>query len=243
MKRICLLLLALTCAAGTHAASVTLHPNGRTVILEGRIEVGDFEKVEQLARDAAPTALYLASPGGNLVEAMRIGALVRRLAWETKSAESPSVPPAIAAGVARSYGVRDLAHNHMCASACFFIFVSGIYRDGHRLGIHTPFMLPSEQAKMAADEATKRTDDVQTFVERFLARMGVPHKYFEAMYEVPKEQMRWLTEEEIEADLHGFVPEVRAWVQTQCGDDNQTLRCKDSVMMGIRIRALEQAGR
>jgi hypothetical protein len=73
--------------------------------------------------------------------------------------------------------------------------------------------------------------------------MGVPAKYAVEMYEVPKEKVRWLTEEEIEADFHGFIPEVRAWVRTQCGDGALTLRCKEDVMMGIRIRALQQTAR
>ena len=243
MLRALVILLAGWCSSGAAlAASVTLHPNGQLVVLEGRIEMGDFDKVLRLSREAAPTGIYLASPGGNLGEALRIGSLVRRLAWETKSAEATSVPAGLRAGVAMSYGIKDL-RNQQCASACFFIFVSGIYRDGHALGIHQPYMSPAEVNRMSEDEALRKTRNARAVVELFLARMGVPRKYVDAMYEVPKEQIRWLTEEEIAADFHGFIPSVREWVATQCGESAGTVRCKDEVMMGIRLRALQQSER
>lgn len=241
-RRAFLFVLSWWLAAGALAASISLHPNGNLVVLEGRIDIGDFDKVERLARDASPTAIYLASPGGNLAEALRIGALVRRLAWETRSAEAKSLPPAMRISVAKAYGVRDPANN-VCTSACFFIFASGIYRDGHAIGIHRPFMLPADIERLPADDASRMNSNVRSVVEAFLRRMGVPPKYVDEMYEVPREQIRWLTDEEIDADFHGFVPQVREWVRGQCGDEAETLRCKESVMTGIRIRALEQNGR
>lgn len=233
----------LTCAslqAGAGAATVSLHPNGQLVLLEGRIDAGDLEKVEKLAREASPTAIYLASPGGNLVEAMRIGALVRRLAWETKSAEGRNVPITMRDGVAAAYGVRDPQQNNQCTSACFFIFVSGIYRDGHGIGIHRPVMGPGELARLPPAEAERLTDNVRAMVELYLRRMGVPPTYVDEMYRTPNDRMRWLTDEEIDADFRGFIPQVREWVKTQCGEAAETVRCKDDVMTGIRIRALEQ---
>lgn len=238
-------LFLLACSFGAHslAASVTLHPSGNLVVFEGRIDAGDFDKVDKLAREAAPTGIYLASPGGNLVEAMRIGALVRRLAWETKSAEGPGVPLNLRNSVATAYGVRDPARNNLCTSACFFIFVSGIYRDGHAIGIHRPFMAPGELERLPVDDVSKVTDKVRIVVEVFLQRMGVPSRYVDEMYRVPGEQMRWLTDDEIEADFRGFIPQVREWVKTQCGEDAGTRRCKENVMTGIRIRTLEQSAR
>lgn len=243
MRPILFLLLAWSLATAASAAAVRLHPNGVLVVLEGRIELGDYDKVMKLSQDAAPTGIYLASPGGNLGEAMRIGALVRRLAWETKTADGSNVPARIRAGVAASYGVLDPARNNVCASACFFIFVAGIYRDGHVLGIHQPYMSTAELERIPAEEASRRTRNVKTTVELFLKRMGVPPGYLEEMYQVPKENVRWLTEDEIQADFQGFIPEVREWVRTQCADDAPTVRCKNDVMTGIRIRALQQTSR
>lgn len=240
MRRLLLLLIGWSLAVTASAASVTLHPNGNLVIFEGQIEVGDFDKVEKLAREATPTGIYLASPGGNVGEAMRIGALVRRLAWETKSAEGRNVPMNLRDGVAASYGVRDPARNNQCTSACFFIFISGIYRDGHGIGIHRPYMSPADMERLPPDVAEKLTKNVRTIVELFLRKMGVPLRYAEEMYNMPSDRMRWITDEELAADFTGFIPEVRIWVKSQCPDDPETLRCKESVMTGIKIRTLQE---
>ena len=229
-------------ALSASAATVTLHPNGRLVVLEGRISVGDYDKVEQLARQHAPTGIYLASPGGNLGEALRIGTLVRSLAWETIGAERPEMAPALSAGVAQSYGVRDTVRNNQCSSACFFIFVAGIHRDGHVLGIHEPYMSPTELERLQPEEASRRINSVKAVVEFYLRRMGVPGKYFEKMYDVPKERLHWINADDIATDFTGFIPSVRDWVRSECGDDFGTARCKEQVMLGIRLRALQNGG-
>jgi hypothetical protein len=221
------------------AASVNLHPNGRLVVFEGQIERGDLARVEAIARSAAPTGIYLASPGGDLAEAMKIGLLVRARAWETRSAEAENVPAALRNGVATSYGIRDL-RNNLCTSACFFIFVAGIHRDGHAIGIHQPCMAPKDLERLSREEAERASLGAHEAVVRYLQRMGVPARYVDEMYAVPREGMRWLSEAEIDTDFHGFIPEVREWVGAQCGADAGTARCKEEIMTGIRIRALEQ---
>lgn len=227
--------------ATTEAATVTLHPNGNVVVLEGRIERGDLDKVRKLVTEAAPTALYLASRGGDLAEAMRIGFFVRGRGWETRSAEPASMPPELRIAAAASMGVRDPARNNVCASACFFIFASGVYRDGHGLGIHTPKIAAADLERMTSDESVGNYNDVKNAVARFLGRMSVPRKYFDAMFDVPHDKMRWLTDEEITSDLHGFVTDVREWVATQCpGEVLNSTACKDKVMLGIRLRALQE---
>jgi hypothetical protein len=241
------LALALSClaAAGADAATVSLRPDGDVVVLEGRIDLGDFDKLNRLATTATPTVLYLASPGGNLAEAMRIGLLVRSRGWETRSAEPASVPAEMRIAAARAMGVRDPVRNDVCASACFFVFASGIYRDGHALGIHMPYIAPAELQKMTTDEAERKTGDVKTLVAAFLRRMSVPLKYFDAMLDVPYDRMRWLSDEEIAGDLHGFAADVREWATTQCpGEAVDSAACRDKVMLGVRLRAMqERAGR
>ena len=111
------------------------------------------------------------------------------------------------------------------------------------LGIHQPYMSPTELERISAGEASRRTGNVKAAVALFLKRMGVPPAYLEEMYEVPKEKVRWLTEDEIRTDFQGFVPEVREWVQAQCGDGTATVRCKNDVMLGMRIRARQQTSR
>lgn len=231
--------LLLSCADAV-SANVTLHANGNLVVLEGRIERGDYAKVQEVAQQAAPTAIYLASRGGDLAEAMRIGFFVRGRAWETRSAEPESVPAEMRASVAASLGVRDPARNNVCASACFMIFVAGIYREGHALGIHMPQISLADLERLSADQAASKGSDVRAAVGIYLFRMGVPAKYLNAMFDVPHDKIRWLTDEEIATDLHGFAPDIRPWVAGQCdAAELQSAACKDKVMLGIRLRSLE----
>jgi hypothetical protein len=48
-------------------------------VLEGKIEPGDLEKLRSFIHDEPALEIYLASPGGDLAEAMKIGRLLRAL--------------------------------------------------------------------------------------------------------------------------------------------------------------------
>jgi hypothetical protein len=74
-----------TYAATAQAADVTKAPNDNNsiVVIEGSIQNGDCEKLLSVVRKLSPKAVYLASPGGNMHEAMRIVRLVRALKMAT----------------------------------------------------------------------------------------------------------------------------------------------------------------
>src|SRR5262249_10730318 len=74
-------------SAASDAAEIRVDPSGGRVqraILEGRIESGDFEKfIDFVFNRENAVEIYLASPGGNLGEAMRIGMAIRQLNLST----------------------------------------------------------------------------------------------------------------------------------------------------------------
>jgi hypothetical protein len=72
-------------AATGQAADVNKAPgdNKSLVVIEGTIQNGDCDKLLILVRKSSPRAVYLASPGGNVREAMRMGRLVRALKLAT----------------------------------------------------------------------------------------------------------------------------------------------------------------
>ena len=118
------------------------------LILEGKIESGDYLSVRNFLRDKSnfekiSGGVFLASPGGSVLEALKIGRLIRELRLST---EAPASPPPdrrdISAPLIRG---RDLSNSRRydCVSACFFLYVAGIYRTlnwAGRLGIHQPRM-------------------------------------------------------------------------------------------------------
>ena len=65
------------------------------LILEGKIELGDYLSVRNFLRDESnfkkiSGGIFLASPGGSVLEALKIGRLIRELRLST---EAPASPP------------------------------------------------------------------------------------------------------------------------------------------------------
>jgi hypothetical protein len=196
------------------------------VILEGRIEAGDFDKLRSFVfddeRGKGLFEIYLASPGGDLAEAMKIGLLVRSLKWGT-SIPSKSITPEISKMEAARNGVKNF-NNNMCASACFFVFVAGIERGlapwEPILGIHRPYLSESDLKALSSENAIATANRIRVTIENYFREMSVPAKYLDQMFSIPKDEVRWISEKEYEADFEGFIPELRDWVDARC--DNRT---------------------
>src|SRR5450432_1096815 len=100
-------------------------------VLEGTIVPGDYDKLRKLVEEDCPakyynsacaSSIYLASPGGSVVEAMKIGRLVRTLRWETQIPEEVSAD--LRQKLTTALTLSDPKANYLCASACFFAFVA-----------------------------------------------------------------------------------------------------------------------
>ena len=57
---------------------------------------------------------------------------------------------------------------------------------------------------------------MKEIVEAYLKEMGVPSKYIEMMFQVPKDEIRWLTKTELRADFPILIPELQDWVESKC---------------------------
>ena len=214
------------------AADIKLDSGGvynfNTARLEGKIEKGDYEKLLSIARqigaDFNPhfkAILHLYSPGGDVTEAMRMGRLVRALRWTT------TVPDTN--GKKREYAdsskVKKIdPDNFMCASACFFIFVAGAQRSTKQygyvapliLGIHRPYLSDADLKSISSTDAMASANSTRTVVESYLKEMSVPAKYADLMFSVPKDQIQWLNPSDVNADLVGFIPELKDWIDARC---------------------------
>jgi hypothetical protein len=121
--------------------------------------------------------------------------------------------------------MKNPEQNYMCASACFLIFVAGIERTagGYRsyippaiLGIHRPYLSETELKAMSGKDAMTAATTTKTIVENYLREMSVPTKYADMMFSIPKDDIRWLSANEVDSDLAGFIPELRDWVDAKC---------------------------
>ena len=127
----------LACSATAGGASdirISDHPL-YSIILEGTIVPGDYDKLQKLINEncpstswstSCPSDVYLASPGGSVAEAMKIGKLVRMLRLGTQVPED--APADLRQKIIRALKLQDPKANYLCASACFFIAVAGIDR-------------------------------------------------------------------------------------------------------------------
>jgi hypothetical protein len=210
------------------AAEIKAGTFSNLVIMEGNIETGDYEKLRRFIEEHVYTnSLYLASPGGNVAEAIRIGRLVRALYLET---EIPGRDPILKECPWRADGICEIIipphmekENYMCASACFFVFVAGVHRitylelqDEPILGVHRPFFSDNDLKALSADEAIGSANRLRAFIESYLKEMDVPAKYAELIFSVPKDQNGWVTGAEFKSDLNGFIPVLKDWMDARC---------------------------
>ncbi|MDX9785367.1 MAG: hypothetical protein RBT11_01205 [Desulfobacterales bacterium] len=217
------LLFLLLPAFGVNAAEVRVH-NRSLIILSGEIEKGDYDKVLSTAKKAGPgiDSIFLASPGGDLIEAMRIGRLVRQLKW---SSEAPDFIMEIAAksvmhggGFFKELGFEGITEEHqlVCASSCFFIYAGGIYRSGDEIGIHRPYFSKEDYARMGGNEVIGKSKTVASMVEDYLKEMGVPSRFSEIMFSTQKDSIRWLNHEELK-ELNRYAPGLDDLIDSKCG--------------------------
>lgn len=252
-RSITTLLVGLTawmCSATHSGALEKLRVFRGSLILEGKIEKGDYASVRNFLRDESnfqkiSNGVFLASPGGNVREALSIGYLIRALRLST---EAPSIPP----GEKRAFGSSafdpsDLADkkNFQCASACFLIYVAGVDRRLNwigRLGVHQPHL---ETKPLGASDAEAKIApaEMRGVIQVYLAKMDVPNKYLELIYSVPSNDVRWINQLEFDTDLRGYIPEVQALLKTKCGapheaeKSDRSGRCAANVMTELRAKA------
>ena len=193
-----------------------------------------------------PVEIYLASPGGNLLEAMKIGHLVRALSLET---HVPSDIPSLHRKEYLSI-LSDPQADFMCASACFFIFVAGISRERDIydpiLGIHRPYLSDDELRKLGAREAMASGAEIRTVVEGYLKEMGVGSKYVDLMFSTPKDQVRFVDDDSFKTDFEGNIPQLEDWLDATCGkisdDEGRSVKViSRKKTNGQQLTSLEQS--
>ena len=232
--RFLLSLLSLIYVSQSLASEIFLDPrvkSGNRIVIEGIIEPGDFDKFQafvfqdekSIKAKVYADQVYIASPGGDLTDSMRIGHLIRDLKMST-------MIPTVFQGelsslnekVSSDHGIKNVKDNYKCSSACFFIFVAGVYRktdftmDQARLGIHKPYLSESELKKIPSNQAMQAEADVKNIVTKYNNEMGVPAHYTEEMFLIPKHEVKWIPGADLLRDFDGFIPQLQDWADARC---------------------------
>lgn len=176
------------------------------VLIEGTIAVGDFAKFEAiLLRRSNADPIWLASPGGDLSEAMKIGQLIRELKLSVEAPkESLEFFPLL----------RD-KRNAVCASACFFVYAAGVYRSGSALGLHRPYFSREFYAARTLDDAAKSQAVAFGYAAEYLRNMGIEAGIVDRIPSIAANDILWLNEDQIKG-LSGFIPIYAEWFRNKC---------------------------
>lgn len=215
------------------AAEITVvSPAGTSILIRGRIDPGDHEKLLRLLRGKyVGNTVSLDSPGGSVLEALKLAAVVEQASLSTQ-----------------------VAGGAICESACFFIYLAGTWRRAtgaevfsdpdqwsHRrellgreppgvLGIHRPY-----SAQISSPENDQLR--VMRAVTNYLERRLIPRRIIDEMMSRPSNDVYWLTSTDLH-DIGVHPPNVEEYLIRTCGlDRNSNRRIVDAVEAGDRLTA------
>lgn len=171
-------------------------------LLKGEIAPGDYAHLLDVIRTDKDrfwrsTGFVLASPGGDIQEALRIARLVK--------------------GTYSAVFVGEAAGP--CLSACFFIFSAAAFRDaGSRtLGIHRPYIHPRRLVSVGAVEAETLQKNALRQARSYLEDLDVPTSLIDKMFQRASTEIYWLSLEEIEEQLGRRPPWYEQFLIARCG--------------------------
>jgi hypothetical protein len=189
--------------------------------LTGEISKGDYDKVATFIRAHHPflSAFDLASAGGDVDEALKIGRLFRKYLITTfapttvrfgadLNATDDDVPHL-------SVGLRDLCRGSdcICASACALIWTGGVGRIG-TVGLHRPRINDPMFRGLPPADASNAYRQVLGRIAAYLDEMEVPKSTVALMVATSSSDIHWVREGEVDEP-----PSIAEWVEASCGPD------------------------
>jgi hypothetical protein len=175
------------------------------LLMSGEIRPGDYERLLDFVERSGyhnnmpEGQVILASPGGDIEEALKIGRLVRKLYMSVS--------------VGRETGY--------CASACFIIFASSVDRDTSPglVGIHRPYLSRESLRSMSPSQAEAAETSALRDAEQYLRDLRVPRNLIDLMFEQASTEIHWLSEEEFMHQLGRRPAWYEEFLIARCGLD------------------------
>jgi hypothetical protein len=186
--------------------------------IEGEIVPGDAQTLLNFygKYGVMISPVYLRSRGGDVAEAMKIGAIIRRLRLETSvpvwdTGRTPTDPIRV-----------DSQENMICASACFLAYAGGAIRFGNYLAMHRPY-LPREEARKLSDaEYESKQREVMPKIKSYLADMDIGQYWIERLFSANSQEYYMPTWNEADNKVYhlmGMVPSLEEVVLSKCNED------------------------
>ena len=185
-------------------------------VILGPIENGDYEKVRAFYRLNHPflEIFDLDSPGGNVVEAIKIGRLFRKYLISARAPLRGSLPGGgayfYALGHEKECGA--LADKCTCASACALIWFGAVDRYGS-VGLHRPRTTDPYFRALDPSDGAATYRKVLDGIQAYLDEMEAPKPVIELMTATGSADIKWV-------DAHHDLerpPSLAEWEDATCG--------------------------
>ena len=201
----------------TNASSLELWypPDANFPLLRGDIQKGDFEKIQSYLKENRkfPVQLQIASNGGDVHEAIKIGTLLRE-----------------SAVLIQDFG--------SCSSACFLIWVGAVDREASeydQFGLHRPFFDRDFYSQLSLDEAKSSYALVEKEFTNYLKDMGVPEGFVNSILGYSSNEAMVLSGEEVLKIVGTRPPAVEELLIAKCGSLTESESIDDSLVSSVEI--------
>ena len=188
----------------------------------GEIKQGDYEKVVTNIREGLQRCplcsfeITIDSPGGDVMEAMKIGRLLREnlikatIRWGYLDENNEIL--------------KNPGRISRCYSACVLLMMGGVQREFEKnsIGIHRAFIQRSFNKDISLDESQKLQKELSKLVESYISEMGGSKALFEKMMSVDSSDLQTLSHEEFDSLIGTNEPATHEWLYSKCEDGNLT---------------------
>jgi len=200
-------------------------PREFIMTINGTIKKGDFDKFKSILIRAVKVPVFVSvnSLGGNILEAMKIGSLIRKLnagvrgprpydTWDVNTATE------FVCLEKQNFNLKDYIvppGTCSCMSACFYIWIADDTPLSAVVGIHSPTMVSASE-KYDLDSFSGVYNDIETVSKAYLRKMGLGPEWFAKMTAIPSNSIRLLTEDEM-MDVMELSRSTQEWLSDRCG--------------------------
>ena len=171
-------------------------PAGWYLTIEGKLEKGDYNtflnKVK--IKKSFPKGIIISSPGGDVLEAVKIARLIRRSMVHVRTAKQE------------------------CNSACAYLILSNVKYPAYiTIGIHRPYFDKHYFAGLSSAQATKKYQQLQLGVRKFLLEMNVPTSLIDQMMATSSDNIKYISMNEYIKTNGQNAPAFDEWIRARCG--------------------------
>lgn len=192
--------------------------------LEGEIRKGDAAQVEKLLRSPLPSGralvykLEISSPGGDILESLRIAELVQQNMLDVSLLHEF----ATVAEWRMHVDSGGTSQSALCASACVLILMSAPTRtlaySKPRVGLHRPRFAVEFYQSQPPSTIARAQANLDSRVRELLATSGMSTELIEIMMSRASNDMYWLSGAEV-ASLRIEAPWYQEMRVASCGSD------------------------